>query len=532
MHNVSRMTRVLTLLTACSLFASGASAQRGGRVPVPQKHPVPLLTAAQLQELDSYIPKAMAASKIPGLSIAIVQGDSVVFAKGYGVKELGKPDKVDERTLFAIGSNGKTTTASFISMLVDEGKMRWDDPVWKYLPGFRVADPYVSQTVTIRDLMSHRTDLENNTAVWYGAPLTRAQVIEKLRFLKLEAPFRSRFSYNNLMVMVAGEAAAAAAGTTWENLIRQRIFAPLGMTSSITSSRELKPGDNVASPHAVFHGKEVPIPHFDNTNIGPAGAVYSSAIDMAQYLRLHLNNGVYKGKRLISEQSMADMRTLTSPGGSGPTFRTDTTVSEFGYGLGWFIDDFRGHPVVRHGGAVDGELSDLRMLPNEQVGVVILTNFSPHTMHSALTYHIFDMVLGLPQRQWDPRMQSGGAAIAAAGQGRGAAIPRPENASISMPLDKYVGIYSDSMTGDVKVSLENGKLMLNYRPGFTAILEPWQYNTFLVDWQMPSVIGNGQPFATFNVGSTGRVTEVTVSVLGTFRAAANGGRGGGRGGGR
>jgi CubicO group peptidase (beta-lactamase class C family) len=528
-----RSTRLLALLGAFTLFASQAVAQRGG-TSVPQNHQAPYLTAAQLRELDDYIPKAMAASGVPGLAIAIVQGDSVILTKGYGVKELGKPDKVDEHTLFGSGSTGKTTTASLIAMLVDEGKMRWDDPVWRYLPNFRVADPYVSQTVTIRDLLSHRTDLENNTAVWYGRPFTRAEVIDKLRFLKLDAPFRTKMIYNNIMIMVAGEAAAAAAGTTWENLLKQRLYTPLGMTSAIQTSRYLTPQSNVATPHAIYHGKTVPIAHFDNTNIGPAGSLYLSAVDWAQYLRMHVNNGVYKGKRIISEQSEAAMRTLTTPNGTGPTFRSDSTMTQFGYGLCWFIDDFRGHPMVEHGGSIDGMLNDFRILPNERVGIAISTNFSPHSMHSALAHHIFDMILGLPQRQWDPRMAPGAASVAAGrgGAGRGGAAGVPAgNGTVSMPLEKYVGTYSDSMTGDIKVSLENGKLLLTFRPGLAAILVPRQYNTFDMDWQVSTALGGGQPMATFNVDGAGRVTEVTASAIGTYRAAAAAGGGrAGRGG--
>lgn len=522
MHLSRRPTRTLVLVVVCSLFASAASAQRGGgRTPVPDVHPARLLTAAQLQELDRYIPRAMEAWGIPGVAVAIVQGDSVMMAKGYGVRERGKSDRVDAHTLFAIGSNTKTTTASLIAMLVDEGKMRWDDPVWKYLPNFRVADPYVSREATIRDLLSHRTDLENDNAVWYGSTLTRAQLIDKLRFLKQESGFRSRYSYNNLMMMVAGEAAAAAAGTTWENLIQQRLFTPLGMTSSLTSSRMLTTESNVAAPHMTFRGQRVSIPHRDASNIGPAGSVYSSAADLAQYLRMHLGNGVYKGKRLISEQSEAQMRTLVSPTGNGPTFRTDTTDSFLGYGLGWYLDDFRGHPVVGHVGAIDGMLSEMRMLPNEQVGVVVLTNYQPHSMHQALTYHIFDMVLGLPPREWDARLRSGGQAPAVAPAGE---VARPASPSVWLPLDKYAGTYSDSLNGDVKVSLQNGKLMLTYHPGFTAVLEPWQFNTFLVDWQQAGLYSNGQHFATFSVDNNGRPTEVSVTMLGVFRAADGGAR--------
>jgi hypothetical protein len=229
---------------------------------------------------------------------------------------------------------------------------------------------------------------------------------------------------------------------------------------------------------------------------------------------LHLGNGVYKGKRLISDQAEAQMRALVSPTGNGPTFRTDTTDSFLGYGLGWYLDDFRGHPVVGHTGAIDGMLSDLRMLPNEQVGVVVLTNYQPHSMHQALIHHIFDVVLGLPPREWDARLRSGGTAPTVTTAGEAA---RPANPSVWLPLDKYVGTYTDSLDGDVRVSLENGKLMLTYYPGLTAILEPWQYNRFQIDWQQPSLYSSGQHFATFAVDGTGRPTEINVAMVGVFR---------------
>ena len=514
MSSWRRPARVFARLGISSVLASTALAQRGGRTPVPDHHPARLLNASQLQQIDAYVAKAMEAWGIPGVAVAIVQGDSVMMAKGYGVKELGKPGRVDGHTLFAIGSNTKTTTASLIAMLVDEGKMRWDDPVWKYLPNFRVADAYVSREATIRDLLSHRTDLANDNAVWYGSTLTRSQVVEKLRYLKPEFGFRSRYSYNNLMVAVAGEAAAAAAGTTWETLIQQRLFSPLGMMSSLTSSRMLTPESNVAAPHMMFRGKQISIAHRDASNVGPAGSVYSSAADLAQYLRMHLGNGVYEGKRLISEQGEAQIRALVSPTGNGPTFRTDTTDSFLGYGLGWYLDDFRGHPVVGHTGAIDGMLSDLRMLPNEQVGVVVLTNYQPHSMHQALIHHIFDVVLGLPPREWDARLRGGGTAPIVSTAGEAA---RPANPSVWLPLDKYTGTFSDSLDGDVKVSLENGKLMLNYYPGLTAILQPWQYNTFQIDWQQPSLYSSGQHFATFSVDANGRPTEIKVAMVGVFR---------------
>jgi CubicO group peptidase (beta-lactamase class C family) len=270
----------------------------------------------------------------------------------------------------------------------------------------------------------------------------------------------------------------------------------------------------------TFRGQRISIPHRDASNVGPAGSVYSSVADLAQYLRMHLGNGVYKGKRLISEQSEAQMRTLVSPTGNGPTFRTDTTDSFLGYGLGWYLDDFRGHPTVGHVGAIDGMLSELRMLPNEQVGVVVLTNYQPHSMHPALIHHIFDVVLGLPQRPWDARLRGGEApAVAMAAE-----VARSAHPSVWLPLDKYAGTYSDSLNGDLKVSLQDGRLMLTYHPGLTAVLEPWQFNTFLVDWQQASLYSSGQHFATFSVDSNGRPTEVNVNMLGVFRARDGGAR--------
>lgn len=478
------------------------------------------LTSQQLAALTAHIDQVRQQWDVPGLAIAIVQGDSVVMAKGFGVKELGKPDRVDENTLFAIGSSGKSMTAALVSMLVDEGKMKLDDPVWTYVPNFRVADTYVSREATIRDILSHRTGIENATSVWYGAALTRAQLIDRFRFLPQSAPFRTRMVYNNLMIMLAGEAAAAAAGTTWENLVRERLFKPLNMTSSVPSSEDVPSGANVATPHSPMNGKLVAIPHRATRNIGPAGGQYSSARDMAQYLRMQLGNGVYGGKRLISERSVGQMRSVTISTGS-QLIISDTSTTALGYGLGWFTEMYRGHRLMRHGGAIDGMLTEMMFLPEQQIGVVILTNRSPHTMHTALTNHIFDVALGLSERDWNTiafnRMKA--QETRAAEQLKTLATQKASNsAPPTLPLDKYAGTYADSLAGNVRVALENGGLVLRYHEGFVALLEPWQYNTFRVKWQNSSAIASPTASATFIIDQTGQAAEVRVDALGTFRA--------------
>jgi CubicO group peptidase (beta-lactamase class C family) len=524
------MRSILAVCFGLLSIALPAAAQRGATPP--PTNPAPILSAQQLKALDAHIEQVRQQWEVPGLAVTIVQGDSVLFAKGYGVKELGKPDRVDENTLFAIGSSGKSMTAAVISMLVDEGKMKLDDPVWKYLPGFRVADPYVSREATIRDLLSHRTSLENADLAWYGASLTRAEVIERLRHLKLSASFRSRFLYNNLMLMVAGEAAAAAAGEPWESLVRARVFVPLAMSSSLSNPQELTAKSNVATPHAVVQGKVVPIAHRDTRNIAPAGAQYSSARDMAQYLRFQLGNGAYRGKRLVTEPSMAEMRSVVSSAGV-PVILTDSTNTGLGYGLGWFTEYYRGHRLLRHGGAIDGMLTEMMFLPEDQIGVVILTNKSPHTMHTALTNHIFDVALKLRERDWNgqafTRMKA--QETQAAERLKTMESQRAQNAPPSLPTEKFAGTYSDSLFGEVRVEAENGALTMRYHPGFVARLEPWQYNTFRLVWQSSNAFAGSLSFATFDLDATGKPVEVRLEGIGTFRVSPPQGRGGRGGGG-
>jgi CubicO group peptidase (beta-lactamase class C family) len=496
-----------------------ASAQRGGGAAATT--PAPLVTAAQLRALDAHIEQVRAQWEVPGLAVAIVQGDSVVFAKGYGVKELGKPDRVDEHTLFSIGSSGKSMTVAVVATLVDEGRMRFDDPVWQYLPRFRVADPYVSREATIRDLLAHRTGLENATGVWYGSPLTRAQIVDRLRFLEQDIGFRSGMLYNNLMLMVAGEAAAAAAGKPWEELVRERVFAPLGMSSTLSNPEELTPQSNVASPHMPVAGQLTAIPHRNTRNISPAGGDYSSARDMAQYLRFQLGNGVYRGKRIVSAASMAQMRSVLISNAM-PVVLSDSGTTALGYGMGWFTDYYRGHRLLRHGGAIDGMLAEMMFLPEGQIGVVVLTNRSSHTMHTALTHHIFDVALGLSQRDWNGQALSRMKAqeTQAAERLRTWETQRAQNAPPSLPLEKYAGTYHDSMNGDVRVTVESGGLQLQYHPGFTAKLEPWQYNTFRLEWQNPNVLSSPTATVTFTIDQNGRPAELRLDPIGTFRAAA------------
>jgi hypothetical protein len=247
--------------------------------------------------------------------------------------------------------------------------------------------------------------------------------------------------------------------------------------------------------------------------MAPAGALFSSARDMAQFLRLQLGNGAYRGKRLISERSMTELRTVVTPGGGGDDADGRTT---FGYGLGWFIGTYRGHRAIWHGGGVDGMLSDMQLLPDDQVGVVVLTNRSPADMHAALTYHIFDLVLGLSVRDWDREAMARDQRRREAEAARWRAIEAQRvNVPPPYPMDRYAGTYRDSLLGDIVIAVDGERLVARYHPGYEATLEPWQYNTFRLDWKNPSALN--PPFATFHQNPLGGPLELEVSGVGRFR---------------
>ncbi|MGH7635916.1 MAG: serine hydrolase domain-containing protein, partial [Gemmatimonadaceae bacterium] len=307
---------------------------------------------------------------------------------------------VDPRTIFAIGSNSKAFTSTAIAMMVDSGRMHWDDHATKYLPGFQLYDPYVTREITVRDLLSHRSGLgRRGDLLWYGSPYSRAEILRRIRYLPPNSSFRSQFGYSNIMVLAAGQALAAAADTTWDDVIVQRIFTPLGMTSSSTSIAALARQNDVASPHLIEKGIARAIPWRNVDNIGPAGSINSDVLDMAQWIRLQLGNGTYAGRQLVSERSLQETHSPQTIISSPHDSLTPSTHFAL-YGMGWVLEDYRGREIVWHNGGIDGMLSEVRLVPQAQLGIVILTNAEGHNLNPALMYRIIDAYLGAPARDW------------------------------------------------------------------------------------------------------------------------------------
>jgi CubicO group peptidase (beta-lactamase class C family) len=484
---------------------------------------------APLQGFDEYLNQAMRAWEAPGLAIAVVKNDKVVFAKGYGVRKLGEPAPVTEKTIFAIGSSSKAFTAAALALLVDEGKIKWDDPVIKHLKDFTLYDPYVTREMTVRDLLCHRSGLERGEPLWYGSALDRNEILRRVRYQKPAWSFRSRFGYNNIMFLAAGQIIPAVTGKSWDDFVKERLFTPLGMTASSASVTALKNFDNVATPHAKLEDKAQAIPWRLIDNIAPAGSINSNVVDLAQWLRLQLGEGVYENRKLISPaavKAMHDPQTIISNDPQLALMMPDAHCTS--YGLGWFLHDYHDRKIIQHGGSIDGMIALVGMMPEEKLGVAILTNLNGNQLPWALMYRVFDAYLGRPAQDWSAKILTtrNGLLERARAAAKKLEEAQVKGAKPSLALEQYAGVYQDEMYGEAKVTVEQGKLALRYSETFSGALEHWHYDTFRVKWSNPVLT---EALVTFTLNAQGKVGEMKVQNLADFkrapeRAAASAGR--------
>ena len=330
---------------------------------------------AKLAEINLYAEKVRRDWNVPGFAVAIVKDDKVIFAKGYGVRTLGKPEKVDDNTIFAIASNSKAFTTAGLAILVDEGKLKWDDKVTKYLPDFQMPDAFVTSEITVRDLVSHRSGLGtfSGDLLWYETTYTDDEVLSRIKYLKPVNGFRATYGYQNLMFMTAGKVLEKVSGKTWQDFVKERILLPLGMTRTTASVKDLK--SNVSSPHNESGGKLRSLPPGNVDSARAAAGLNSSVAELAQWLRLQLGRGTFNGKQIFSTKQSQEMWQQNLPiqiSDGGMKFNPTRHFN--GYGLGWFLNDYQGRKVVSHGGGLDGMISQTAMMPEENLGVVILTN--------------------------------------------------------------------------------------------------------------------------------------------------------------
>lgn len=465
-----------------------------------------------------YIEKAMKEWQIPGLSVAIVKNDSIIYAKGFGIRDINYQDPVDENTLFAIASNTKAFTASSLARLVDQNKISWDDRVKDYLPWFELYDPYVTNEMRIRDLLCHRSGLKtfSGDLLWYGTIYSRKEVIQRARYLTPSYGFRYGYGYSNIMFLTAGEIIPAVEEISWDEFVKKSFFDPLGMSRTTTTIKDLDKLGNVAQPHHVnWQTKEtVTIPYVDWDNIGPAGSINSSARDMAQWIRFQLNNGHWNGQQIISEKNIWEMRKIQNFQYQGRNTGENRPTWHFrGYGLGWSVRDYHGLIIISHGGGADGMISQVTMIPEENFGFVILTN-SINYLPSALSEYILDLYFKGSSQDWS-------------GLSLESFLSRQENDKLdekefvrnrvkgtkpSIELTEYTGLYGGEMYGDAEVIVDNNQLIIKFIPTpiFTGTLTHWHYDIFRI--KLTDILSLPEGTVQFIINPEGRVDEMKIDI--------------------
>ena len=484
-------------------------------------------TAAAPPAIDTVVARAMEAFDVPGASVAIVKDGKVVLAKGYGVRKLGESGAVDADTLFQIASNTKAFTTAALAMLVEDGKLSWDDPVSKHLPSFRLYDPYASNEVMIRDLVSHRAGLglgAGDLMIFPATDLTREEVVNRIRYIKPASSLRSRYAYNNLMFIAAGRVIEAVSGMSWEQFITTRILTPLAMTRTVTTVSELRKERNAAAPHtteAPDSARVVPVRYDIWENAAPAGGLASSANDMAKWLIAQLARGSLGGdKCLFTEAQSREMWqaqiNLRIGAAEGPLAPLSPNFSQ--YALGWSVRDYRGHRMLGHGGGLTGMISRVTLIPDLNLGIVVLTNQSTGGgVANSVTWTIADHYLGASKSDWVALYAKAGAEQEKkyAEEQEKHDKARMKDSTPSLPLERYAGRYTDPWYGDVTIADEEGKLVMRFShtPELIADLEHWQHDTFIARWRARFL--DADTFVTFALDPDGEITTISMKPIST-----------------
>jgi CubicO group peptidase (beta-lactamase class C family) len=471
---------------------------------------IAVTASAQLSDavIEKGVRDTMAAWHLPGLAIAVVQNDRVIFVKGYGIKEIGKSDVVTADTLFEIGSTTKAFTATAMAMLADEKKLSWDDPVRNYVAGFHISDPCTDALITLRDIASHRSGVARHDELWDDSDFPRDELIKRIGAMKISKPIRTSYQYNNLMFVTAGEAAASAAKMPWEELIRTRIFAPLGMNES-----RIAFADWPASDHATGHRWDdkaeraaiQPMRNYDA--LAPAGTIKSSAHDMAQWLRFQLAGGVIDGKRLLSLAALVEThspQTIIPISAASRNFNPQTNFQT--YALGWNASDYHGE-LLAHAGALNGFRTNVALLPQQNLGIAILENVGRGSALAALRNTIIDQFLGVPPRNWntdllevEKRDALQAETKSAEREAKRATAPKP-----SHDLAAYAGTFHNAGFGDATISAVSGALVLHWER-LTVPLVHENYDTFSAIDTVEDIDESVQ----FRLGADGEVKAFTL----------------------
>ena len=477
-----------------------------------------LLSFSQIEEkkLDELIQNTLKTFDVPGISVGIIKDGKTVYAKGFGVSSMNTKQKMDENTLVGIASNSKGFTATALAILVDEGKLNWDDKVTKFIPEFQMYDPYVSQQVTVNDLITHRAGLGlgQGDLMFFpeGGSLTVNDIVHNVRYLKPANSFRSTLDYNNIMFIVAGEVIHRISGLSWAEFIEQKILKPVGMTSSYGSYNRAKAANvsNIIEAHAPVDGKAIPVPHDWNETANAAGGIISNIKDMNTWAEFLMNGFTTKdGKKLVSDKQIQQLWNLQI---STPVALKNSYDSNFGgYGLGWFLTDVKGHKQVYHTGGLIGTVTQFTLIPDMKLGMVVLTNQQSGAAFSTITNTVKDAYLGIADRNW---LKTYGDRMAKLNadydKGKKEVFAKSEtfkkDKNSQIKPEQIVGTYNDPWFGDVIIS-HDGKtfrIICKNSPRLKGELLPYSPNVMIAKWDDRSY--DADAFINFSLDENGKAT--------------------------
>ncbi|MGH9839550.1 MAG: serine hydrolase [Blastocatellia bacterium] len=466
-------------LSADGRKIEGTFSQGGANLPcsLERKADPVALAKESLAGFDDVVTDAMKKFDVPGLAIAIVKGKEVVYARGLGYRDVEKQLPVTADTLFAIGSSSKAFTTFVLGTLADEGRIEWDKPVRNYIPWFKLYDPAMTERLSVRDLVTHRSGLPRHDLVWYNNfDASREAFVRKLAYLEPNADLREKFQYNNLMFLTAGYLTEVITGKTWEDAVRERVLSPLGMKRTNFSVADSRKDSDFAEPYEKKDGKIEKIPFRNITNLAPAGSINSSVNEMARWVTAHLNGGKYGDKKIAEAPTVADMHLAHMvTGATSP--EAEITGGE--YGMGWFGDSYRGHRRVQHGGNIDGFSANVVLFPKDDFGMVVLTNLNGTPLRDLIAQVAADRLLGLKPIDWIT--QGAGRRALAEKEGKEGekkkAVARIAGTQASHQLSDYAGDYEHPGYGVLKIALSGDKLEATFNKIVTP-LEHWHYDTF------------------------------------------------------
>jgi len=502
-NNMKKTGFLFFLLIPYCVFAQGKQGNGLGSA-MKESASVPFKT--ELIKLEKIIQQGLEMHQVPGAAVAVVYKNEVILSKGFGVRDTKSLEPVTSKSLFAIASNSKAFTSAALAVCVDRGLLNWDDLVSDYMPELKLYDTYASTHLTVRDLLSHRQGYETfgGDLIWYGTNYSREEVLRRWRFLEPKYGFRSTYGYSNIAFLAAGQLVQKVTGMTWDEFVQKEFFLPLGMNTSNTSIRDFKSGADIASPHNLVNGKNVPIPYVNWDNVGPAGSINSCVEDLTKWMLLQLNKGTISGKKFWSEKRTYDMweYNITKPVSAWQRENMPTRHVN-GYGLGWELMEYGGKKIVHHGGGYDGMISKTVLVPEMNLGFVMLTN-SNNSLPSAMTFAFLDLFL---------RVNTGKDWVSEFAPKQEEAVDAEVIYEVVPCKEDVTGVYESEMYGKVEVRAEGGNLIIDFLP--TALFKGRLFPTetllsYDLKWTTQMMLPSGK--VNFVLNQDGQVEEMRVFV--------------------